>query len=146
MFQRAHLFLADQIGESDCEDIDDGFLAQPVNALSSLAYTLFGIWLVIRAVRNRTHEMAIEIAGCRAVIVQTDRDYQIDVAALESAITSQSRAIVTISPNNPTGAVYSRESLTAVNRLCRDRGLYHISDEAYEYFVYRHTAFAVRSW
>ena len=46
---------------------------------------------------------------------------------------------MTISPNNPTGAVYPQESLTAVNQLCGQRGIYHISDEAYEYFVYRGT-------
>jgi aspartate/methionine/tyrosine aminotransferase len=41
-----------------------------------------------------------------------------------------------VSPNNPTGAVYSRESLVAVNELCRSHGLYHVHDEAYEYFVF----------
>jgi aspartate/methionine/tyrosine aminotransferase len=82
------------------------------------------------------HEMAVEIAGCRPVIVPTDRDYQLDLAAIESAITARTRAVVTISPNNPTGAVYPAEALRAVNRLCRERGLFHISDEAYEYFVY----------
>jgi len=82
------------------------------------------------------HEMAIEIASCRTVAVATDRDYQPDLPAIERAITSRTRAIVTISPNNPTGAVYSESSLRAVNDLCRDRGLYHIADEAYEYFTY----------
>lgn len=82
------------------------------------------------------HEMAIDIAGCRAVIVPTDSDYQLDLAAIEGAITPKTRAIVTVSPSNPTGAVYSSASITAVNRLCRERGLYHISDEAYEYFIY----------
>lgn len=82
------------------------------------------------------HEMAIDIAGCRAVIVPTTSDYQLDLAAIEAAITPRTRAIVTVSPSNPTGAVYSSASLTAVNQLCRERGLYHISDEAYEYFVY----------
>ena len=50
---------------------------------------------------------------------------------------------MTISPNNPTGAVYPR-ALTAVNELCREAGIYHISDEAYEYFVVRrrHAFFA----
>jgi aspartate/methionine/tyrosine aminotransferase len=43
---------------------------------------------------------------------------------------------VTISPNNPSGAVYPEETLRAVNELCRERGLYHIHDEAYEYFTY----------
>lgn len=82
------------------------------------------------------HEMAIDIAGCRPVIVPTDSQYQIDLPAIESAITSRTRAVVTVSPSNPTGAVYSRESLTAVNQLCKDKGVYHISDEAYEYFNY----------
>ncbi|MCA9149555.1 MAG: pyridoxal phosphate-dependent aminotransferase [Planctomycetales bacterium] len=82
------------------------------------------------------HEMAIDIAGCRAVTVATDDDYQIDFAALEQAITPRTRAIVTVSPSNPTGAVYSQAALTRVNQLCRERQIYHISDEAYEYFVY----------
>ena len=43
---------------------------------------------------------------------------------------------MTVSPNNPTGAMYSAESLRAVNALCGDRGLFHIHDEAYEYFTY----------
>jgi aspartate/methionine/tyrosine aminotransferase len=51
-------------------------------------------------------------------------------------VTPRTRAIVTVSPNNPTGAVFPEESLRAVNRLCQERGLYHISDEVYEYFTY----------
>ena len=43
------LVLAQQIGDSDCELIDSGdFLAQPVNALTSLAYVVVGIWIVTR--------------------------------------------------------------------------------------------------
>ena len=82
------------------------------------------------------HEMAIDIAGCRPVIVPTDSAYQIDLVKLEAAITPRTRAIVTVSPNNPTGAVYPREALERVNTLCRAHDIYHISDEAYEYFVY----------
>jgi aspartate/methionine/tyrosine aminotransferase len=82
------------------------------------------------------HEMAIDMAGCRAVRVQTDAQYQLRVDAIEAAVTSRTRAIVTISPNNPSGAVLSEASLREVNDLCRDRGLYHIADEPYEYFTY----------
>ena len=82
------------------------------------------------------HQMAIEIAGCRAVAVPTDATYGIDMAAIEEAITDRTRAVVTVSPNNPTGAVYPRDTLQLVNALCATRGIYHISDEAYEYFVY----------
>jgi aspartate/methionine/tyrosine aminotransferase len=82
------------------------------------------------------HEMAIEMAGCRAVRVPTDARYQLSLSAIRGAVTDRTRAIVTISPNNPSGAVLSESSLRAVNALCRDRGLYHISDEPYEYFTY----------
>ena len=82
------------------------------------------------------HEMAIEMAGCTAVRVPTDEHYQLRVDAIRDAITPRTRAIVTISPNNPSGAVFSESSLREVNALCRDRGLYHIADEVYEYFTY----------
>jgi len=80
--------------------------------------------------------MAITIADCKAVCVPTDESYQLRPEALEAAITECTRAVVTISPNNPTGAVYSEETLRTVNEICRHRGIYHISDEAYEYFTY----------
>ena len=82
------------------------------------------------------HEMAIAIAGCKAVIVPTDSSYQLDIEAITQAITSKTKAIVTVSPNNPTGAVYPQKDLLTINHLCKAKGIYHISDEAYEYFVY----------
>jgi aspartate/methionine/tyrosine aminotransferase len=82
------------------------------------------------------HEMAVAIADCKAVLVATDSEYQLLPEALAAAITPRTRAIVTVSPNNPTGAVYSEAALRRVNQICRDAGIYHISDEAYEYFVY----------
>ena len=82
------------------------------------------------------HEMAIDIAGCRVVAVPTDADYQPDLRAIEAAVSGRTRAVVTVSPNNPTGAVYPAATLDAINTLCRDRGIYHIADEAYEYFTY----------
>jgi len=82
------------------------------------------------------HEMAIMMANCTPVPVATGDDYQLDVEAIAAAITPRTRAVVTISPNNPTGAVYTEASLRAINDLCKDRGIYHIHDEAYEYFIY----------
>ena len=81
-------------------------------------------------------EMAIRIAGCEPVLVDTDSDYQPVPSRLEQAITPRTRAIVTVSPNNPTGAVYAESVLREINALCLDRGIYHLTDEAYEYFVY----------
>ena len=82
------------------------------------------------------HEMAIRIADATPVIVATDEQHQPVYESIVAAITDKTRAVVTISPNNPTGAVYSQAMLTAINQLCRDKGIYHINDEAYEYFVY----------
>jgi len=82
------------------------------------------------------HEMTVVMANCRAVLVNTDADYQPVLEAIAAAVTSRTRAIVTVSPNNPTGAVYQEGVLRAINALCRDKGIYHIHDEAYEYFTY----------
>lgn len=63
---------------------------------------------------------------CRA-----EDGFQVDVAALENAITERTQAVVLNSPNNPTGAVYERERLQAIVDLCRERGIWIISDEVY---------------
>jgi aspartate/methionine/tyrosine aminotransferase len=82
------------------------------------------------------HEMAVVMANCQPVLVPTDERYQLRLEAIEAALTPRTRAVVTISPNNPSGAVYAPEDLRAVNELCRQRGIYHLADEAYEYFTY----------
>jgi aspartate/methionine/tyrosine aminotransferase len=82
------------------------------------------------------HEMAITMVNARPVLVPTDSNYQLDLGALRAAITPRTRAIVTVSPNNPSGAVYPETTLRAVNALCAEHGIYHISDEAYEYFTF----------
>lgn len=82
------------------------------------------------------HEMAITMASCKPVLVPTDAQYQLQPGQIARAITPRTKAVVTISPNNPTGAVYPEESLRTVNRMCQERGIYHIHDEAYEYFTY----------
>ena len=105
-----------------------------VNAI--LAVTDPGDEVILPAPYYFNHEMAIVIAGAVPIGVRTDREYQLDLDALAAAITPRTRAIVTVSPNNPTGAVYPEAALRAVNALCRERGLFHIHDEAYEYFTY----------
>jgi aspartate/methionine/tyrosine aminotransferase len=82
------------------------------------------------------HEMAIAMASAKPVVVATTGDFQPDVEAIAAAITPRTRAVVTVSPNNPTGAVYSESTLRHINALCADRGIHHIHDEAYEYFVF----------
>ncbi|MGE5246643.1 MAG: pyridoxal phosphate-dependent aminotransferase [Betaproteobacteria bacterium] len=101
-----------------------------------LAVTQPGDEIILPVPFYFNHEMAIEMAGCRAVRVPTDERYQLRVDALRAAITDRTRAIVTVSPNNPSGAVFPEGALRDVNALCRERGLFHIADEVYEYFTY----------
>ena len=105
-----------------------------VNAV--LAVTDPGDEVILPAPFYFNHEMAVVIAGAVPIPVATTAEYQLDVSAIAAAITPRTRAVVTVSPNNPTGAVYPEEPLRAVNTLCRERGLFHVHDEAYEYFAY----------
>lgn len=86
-----------------------------------------------------SNEVAIRLAGCTPVFADCDENYQIKPCAIEKVITRRTKAVVTISPNNPTGAVYTEQALRQVNALCHERKIYHISDEAYEYFTYSQT-------
>jgi aspartate/methionine/tyrosine aminotransferase len=101
-----------------------------------LAITMPGDEVILPVPFYFNHEMAIEMAGCRVVTVPTDDHYQLRLDAIERALTPRTRAVVTISPNNPSGAVLTAASLRSVNELCRDRGVFHVADEPYEYFTY----------
>lgn len=122
------------IGDSRRVAVTSGSNMAFVNAVLAIADP--GDEVILLSPYYFNHEMAIRIAGCVPVAVATDGDHQPDVAAIAAAITPRTRAVVTISPNNPTGAVYAEASLREINTLCRERGVFHISDEAYEYFTY----------
>jgi aspartate/methionine/tyrosine aminotransferase len=92
--------------------------------------------VILQAPFYFNHEMAVVMAGCRPVVVPTDERYQLQVEAIAKAITPRTKAVVTISPNNPSGAVYPEDVLRAVNALCASRGIWHVHDEVYEYFTY----------
>lgn len=59
-----------------------------------------------------------------------------DLADIEAKITPQTRGIVVINPNNPTGAVYSEETIRSIVELARKHGLIVFSDEIYEKITY----------
>ncbi|MBD2195575.1 MULTISPECIES: pyridoxal phosphate-dependent aminotransferase [Calothrix] len=123
-----------EINAENCIVVTAGSNMAYVNAI--LAITSPGDEIILNKPYYFNHEMAIAMAGCRAVLVDTDENYQLRPDAIAQAITPKTKAVVTISPNNPTGVVYPEATLRAVNQLCCDRNIYHISDEAYEYFTY----------
>ncbi|MBW1648728.1 MAG: pyridoxal phosphate-dependent aminotransferase [Deltaproteobacteria bacterium] len=84
----------------------------------------------------------VRLAGAEAVSVACRGDHQLDMAAIARAISPRTRAIVVNSPNNPTGAVYPRQTFADLASLARENDFYLVADEAYRDFVYPpHKAF-----
>ncbi len=81
---------------------------------------------------------AVRLAGGVAVHYRCDEDagWQPDLDDIRAKTTRRTRAIVVINPNNPTGAVYSREVLEGITDWARRRGLVQFADEIYAKIVY----------
>jgi alanine-synthesizing transaminase len=76
--------------------------------------------------------------GARAVYYRTDpaRGWQPDIAHVESLISPRTRALVVVDPNNPTGAVYTRENRLALLELADRHNFVLLSDEGYTDLAY----------
>ena len=68
--------------------------------------------------------------------LEEQRNYQPDTETLEKLITSRTKAIVLVSPNNPTGSVLEAETVKQIAELAIRHGLYVLSDEVYERLLY----------
>ena len=78
----------------------------------------------------------VKLVGGIPVCVPCLEDAQLDLEAIRKAITPKTAAIIINSPNNPTGAVYTSESLRAIAELAVQNNIYVIADEIYEKLVY----------
>ncbi len=90
-----------------------------------------------------TYPEAIRLADGVPVAVPTtgEAGFQVTVEQLESATTSRTKALVFVSPSNPTGAVYDRERIAEIGRWAADRGIWIITDEIYEHLIYGNAVF-----
>ncbi|MEL6478289.1 MAG: pyridoxal phosphate-dependent aminotransferase, partial [Pseudomonadota bacterium] len=81
-----------------------------------------------------TYSQTVRAASARAIHVscRAEDGFQPDAEAIEAALEPDTKAILINSPNNPSGAVYTRARLEALTKLCRRRGLWLISDEVYD--------------
>ena len=76
---------------------------------------------------------------CRGVYVPLptgENNFQITKEQLESAITERTKAVILTSPNNPTGCIYSRETLEELHRALRDRPIFVVCDDVYRQLIY----------
>jgi aminotransferase len=66
----------------------------------------------------------------------TEPDYALDIDALKTAVTKNTRAILLNTPANPSGKVFTREEIESIAAIVIEHDLFLITDEIYEYFVY----------
>lgn len=72
------------------------------------------------------------------VTTRPETNFTVNVDDLAAAITPQTRAIIVVTPNNPTGTVLPETTLRDIARLAQERDLLVVSDEIYEYYVFDH--------
>ncbi|WP_330397340.1 pyridoxal phosphate-dependent aminotransferase [Maledivibacter halophilus] len=80
----------------------------------------------------------IKLAGSKPVLIKTEEEdeFQLNIQKIKEAITDKTKAIIINTPNNPTGAVYTEETLRELGQLAVKHDFYIISDEIYEKLVY----------
>jgi len=85
-----------------------------------------------------TYPEAIKLAGGITVPVAADVEsgFRVDIDSLEAAWTPRTKALLFISPSNPTGAVYPPEEVEAIGRWAAEKGIWVVSDDIYEHLVY----------
>jgi aspartate/methionine/tyrosine aminotransferase len=85
-----------------------------------------------------TYPESIALAGGVPVVVSSDESsgYRSTVEELEAAWTPRTKALLFVSPSNPTGAVYPRAEVEAIGRWALERGIWVLTDEIYEHLVY----------
>lgn len=79
----------------------------------------------------------VKLVDAVPVLVDTNNnDFSLNLDTIEKAISPRTKAVIINTPNNPTGAVYSRESLMTLGKLAAKYNFYVISDEVYEKLIY----------
>lgn len=69
--------------------------------------------------------------------VNLNKDFSLDIDALEAAVSDRTKCILINTPNNPTGMVLSKEEVESIVKLANEKEFYIVSDEVYEKLVYR---------
>lgn len=121
--------------------VDDVFIGNGVSELISMVLSAFvddGNEILVPAPDYPLWTGAVTLAGGVAVHYRCDEtsDWNPDLADIESKITPNTQALVIINPNNPTGAVYSRETVAGLVDIARRHDLAIMSDEIYEKILF----------
>jgi aspartate aminotransferase len=139
---------------------DNGLDYEPADILISVGakHTLFNLAMALLNPGDEvlvpspywvSYPEQVRLLGAVPVDVPTEEatGFDLDPARLAAAVTPRTKLIVLNSPNNPTGAVFSRAALETVGRLAVERQLWLVSDECYEALTFegRHVSVAAFS-
>ena len=122
-------------------EIDDIYLGNGVSELITMAMQALlnnGDEVLVPAPDYPLWTAAVSLSGGTAVhyVCDEQEDWFPSICDIESKINSNTRALLIINPNNPTGAVYSRDLLLQMIELCRKHELILFADEIYSKIVY----------
>lgn len=131
-------------------DIDDIYLGNGVSEMISISLQALlddGDEVLVPMPDYPLWTACISLAGGNAVHYRCDEqaDWYPDIDDIKSKITSNTKAIVVINPNNPTGALYSEDLLKEIVEIARQNDLIIFADEIYDRLVMdgqKHTAIA----
>ena len=129
-----------QVGVTDI-DVDDIYIGNGVSelvAMSVQALVNDGDEVLIPSPDFPLWSAAVNLCGGKAVhyLCDEENDWQPDLADLRSKITPQTKALVVINPNNPTGAVYQRDMLEQLIAIGREFDLVMFADEIYDKILF----------
>jgi aspartate/methionine/tyrosine aminotransferase len=90
-----------------------------------------------------TYPEPIALAGATPVVLPTDAasGFRVTVDQLEAARTENTKALVFVSPSNPTGAVYPADEVRAIGEWALEHGIWVVTDEIYEHLTFGDHAF-----
>lgn len=140
--------IADYINNRFETEINAGSIYMTAGAAASLTITLKAIMLpedecIVFTPFFPEYRVFVEAAGAKLVVVKgEEKTFQIDIAAFEKAITDKTKAVIVNSPNNPSGVVYSEETIVKLCEVLKNKEaeygheIYLITDEPYRELVY----------
>lgn len=139
--RRAIVSRYEQVDGFPAFDPDDVYLGNGVSELITMAMQALldeGDEVLIPAPDYPLWTAMTSLAGGTPVHYRCDNEngWQPDLDDIRERITPQTKAIVVINPNNPTGAVYTREVLTGLVELARENELLLLSDEIYDRILF----------
>ena len=139
--------LRDAIAEKTARD--SGYAIEPAqvlvtnggkHAVFNTFFTLLdpGDEVILPAPYWTTYPEVITLPGGTPVMIETDErtGFRVTLDQLDAAWTPRTKALLFVSPSNPTGAVYPREDVEAIGRWAVDRGVWVVTDEIYEHLVF----------